>query len=268
MKNNILIIAIIIVHALFNKGCMTSKNSSLEYHNQGNHHYQFGRYYEAIEFYNKAIAISPDLPESYNNRGLAYTNLGNFVDALTDFDIVIKLNPNNAIAYYNRGNVKLNFKDFFGAIQDYNKAIEIDPNDKEIWKIYYNRGQSNYFAGNKDGLCSDWKKAHELTLINDIFSNNDSLYIKNLKSEVEVILKNDSNNIDANLKLGFCYLKFKEYENALSYFDKVIKIDPNSDRVYEMVGITKLILKDTIGACIYWQKSIENSRKKLFNFSK
>ena len=50
-------------------------------------------------------------------------------------------------------------KDRIREIADYTKAIELDPNDAEV---YYFRGSSKLFIGQKDSGCYDLSKAAEL----------------------------------------------------------------------------------------------------------
>ncbi|MFH1125870.1 MAG: AAA family ATPase [Candidatus Altiarchaeota archaeon] len=99
-----------------------------EYHNLGNDYYKIGEFDKAIEHYNKALEIRPDLLETYFNRGLAYTRKGFYDKAIEDLTKVIELNPNLAEAYYTRGLVYEYKQDYNQAIVEYNKALEVDPN--------------------------------------------------------------------------------------------------------------------------------------------
>ena len=82
----------------------------------------------AIEEYNKAIKLNPNLAGAYNNRGFAYHNLKEYEKAIKDYNKAIELNPNLTDAYNNRGVAYYNLEEYEKAIKDYNKAIELDPN--------------------------------------------------------------------------------------------------------------------------------------------
>lgn len=99
-----------------------------EYHNLGNDYYKISEFDKAIENYNKALELRPDLLETYFNRGLAYTRKQEYDKAIEDLTKVIELNPNLAEAYYTRGLVYEYKQDYPRAIQDYDKALEVDPN--------------------------------------------------------------------------------------------------------------------------------------------
>ena len=58
----------------------------------------------AIEDYNKAIELNPELAEAYNNRGVAYCIKGDYDRAIVDYNTAIALKRDyTADAYYNRG---------------------------------------------------------------------------------------------------------------------------------------------------------------------
>jgi len=98
-----------------------------EYHNLGNDYYKIGEFDKAIEHYNKALELRPDLLETYFNRGLAYTRKQMYDKAIEDLSKVIELNPNLAEAYYTRGLVYEYKQDYDRAIEDYNRALNVDP---------------------------------------------------------------------------------------------------------------------------------------------
>lgn len=98
-----------------------------EFHNLANDFYKICRYEDAIECYNMALELRPDLLETYFNRGLAYTRLERYDRAREDLSKVIELNPNLSEAFYTRGLVSEYERRYDEAIADYEKALEIDP---------------------------------------------------------------------------------------------------------------------------------------------
>ena len=81
----------------------------------------------AIENYNAALKLNPDLVEIYNKRGVMKSQTWNFNAAIKDFDKMIQINPENLYAYNNRAASKSILGDNEGALEDLNKAIEINP---------------------------------------------------------------------------------------------------------------------------------------------
>ncbi len=98
-----------------------------EYHNLANDYYKISEFDKAIEHYNKALELKPDLLETYFNRALAYTRKSMYDRALEDMSKVIALNPQLAEAYYTRGLIYEYKQEYDLAILDYDVALEIDP---------------------------------------------------------------------------------------------------------------------------------------------
>src|SRR5689334_5631785 len=47
------------------------------------------------------VARNPNDPQAYNTRGAAYARVGRYREAIQDFDKAVQLNPNLAAAYTN-----------------------------------------------------------------------------------------------------------------------------------------------------------------------
>ncbi len=120
-----------------------------EFHNVGNDFYKICRYHDAIDCYNMALELRPDLLETYFNRGLAYTRLERYEKAREDLTKVIELNPKLAEAFYTRGLVWEYEQRYDEAIADYEKALEIDP------KYTKAESQMQIAKGKKASLRSD-----------------------------------------------------------------------------------------------------------------
>lgn len=82
---------------------------------------------EAIEAYNKAIAINPNLAFAYNNSGVVYFNKGEYNIAIQDYNKAIAIDPKLAVVYRNRGEAYAAKGQYDKAVEDYNKVLTIDP---------------------------------------------------------------------------------------------------------------------------------------------
>ena len=118
-----------------------------------------GDYTDAVESFDKAIEINPQLTAAYNNRGVAYASMGNYNLALSDYNKVIILNPSYAPAYLNRGIAFFNLGNYSQAMQDYNRAIRLDANYVEA---YFQRGALNTFTGDYRKALDDFNKTIRL----------------------------------------------------------------------------------------------------------
>jgi len=70
---------------------------------KGNSLYEQGRYDEAVQSYDWAILLNPQLEAARLNKGNALYVQGNYDEALKVFDQAIEVNPQNAIAWRYRG---------------------------------------------------------------------------------------------------------------------------------------------------------------------
>ena len=130
-----------------------------DYFALANRKYKKGDKRGAIDDYDQAIALNPNLALAYNNRGFAKYDLGNNQAAIDDYNLALKINPNDAKVYNNRGLAKYTLGDNQAAINDYNLALKINPN---LALPYSNRGLAKYALGDKQGGISDLTKASDL----------------------------------------------------------------------------------------------------------
>ncbi len=82
----------------------------------------------ALQKYNDALKLNPDIVSIYTKRGKIKTRLGNMAGALRDFNKAIEYNPNDAITYNNRASAKGALGDIQGMQDDLNKALQVNPN--------------------------------------------------------------------------------------------------------------------------------------------
>ncbi len=95
------------------------------------------RYDEALDCFNKALALEPSHLEALANRGSVLGTLGRFAEALADYRRALTLSPNHAMLLFNQGNALSRLGRLDEALESYNRAIAADPKVPEIWN---NRG--------------------------------------------------------------------------------------------------------------------------------
>jgi protein O-mannosyl-transferase len=141
---------------------------ALPYNNRGVLYLNQKEWDKALDDFNHALHLNPDLAYIWCNIGLIYWNLGLqdktkaaelFPKALEYYNNAIKLDPGYAIAYGNRGSLLSTMGKNEEAIQDYTKSIELDP---YFAQSYFNRAIVHYHSGRKDLLGPDLKRASEL----------------------------------------------------------------------------------------------------------
>ena len=82
-------------------------------------------YSEAIADIKEALTILPDVPYLYFDLGNLECLSSNFVEALENYDMALRLYPNMGDAYYNRGLVLIYLKDKEKGCIDLSRAGEL-----------------------------------------------------------------------------------------------------------------------------------------------
>lgn len=132
-----------------------------------------------------------------------------YKEAAEKFDQSLRLNPKNARAYANRCTARYRLQDFDGAIADFTRAVSLSPKLKgtlapSVSDAYYRRALRKV----DQGLSS--------TAAEDLYA----------------AVKLDRKNALAYVELGYLSLQAKQYETAVPYFDRAIRISPKLAEAY------------------------------------
>jgi tetratricopeptide (TPR) repeat protein len=98
--------------------------------NYGNQLWRFEQNEEAINAFEKAIALQSDFYQAYYGKGSALRDEGKKLEALAAFKKATQLAPNFTPAWRWQGNILFfELKKYDRALAAYDKAIELDPKD-------------------------------------------------------------------------------------------------------------------------------------------
>ena len=95
-----------------------------------------GKLEEAIEAYNKALAIKPDYAQAYYNLGNALHEQGKLEEAIEAYNKALAIKPDYAQAYYNMGITLQEQGKLEEAIEAYNKSLAIKPDYAAARALY------------------------------------------------------------------------------------------------------------------------------------
>lgn len=102
----------------------------------GNAYYDHRFYPQAIEYYQKALALKPDDVNVRTDMGTAMWYSGSPKEAVAEFEKSLKIDPNHAQTLFNMGIVKLDgLKDRAGAIAAWQRLLETNPNYPDRQKV-------------------------------------------------------------------------------------------------------------------------------------
>ena len=103
-------------------------NNYKAWYNKGVLHMRQGKAMEALDAYNKCIAIK-EYTKAYFSRAMLYEGTGKPELAIADIDRVLADQPQNGRAYYIKADCLEQQGDINGAMDNYNKAIEYEDNE-------------------------------------------------------------------------------------------------------------------------------------------
>jgi tetratricopeptide (TPR) repeat protein len=120
--------AIAICDLAIDNEVMSRTDKAATYVNRGIIRSSSGDLKGAINDYNKALQINPNMAEAFANRGTVFIRQANYTKALTELDRALSLELEQpAAVYYNRGIVHERIGDLASAYKDYLKATELKP---------------------------------------------------------------------------------------------------------------------------------------------
>ncbi len=94
----------------------------------GDLYFESSRYFEAIQTYDRAIAVNPMCADCYNDKGLAMFYLGDLTSAIESFDKAVETAPEYTHAWLSKGFVLVSAGRYQEAIAPLNKVKELDTN--------------------------------------------------------------------------------------------------------------------------------------------
>jgi len=105
-----------------------------------------GRYQEAIDCYQEALANDGPQAITFSYIGECYEKMERFEQALIHYDQALALDPNWVDAWIGRGVVKDIQGNIAAAVLDLEKAVSINPEHGDAWYYYANAlGRNNRF---------------------------------------------------------------------------------------------------------------------------
>jgi tetratricopeptide (TPR) repeat protein len=113
---------------MYQKLCDLYPNDERAHAQLGNHYFGQQMFKEAIEEYNKTVAINPDYAPVYNQLGYSNRQLGNYSEAEKAFQKYTELIPNDPNPYDSYAELKMKMGDYESSIELYRKALKVNPN--------------------------------------------------------------------------------------------------------------------------------------------
>ena len=136
MKASILAVTLLSAVALVFLGCGGLSEAQKRFE-AGLELQEQGQLEGAVQEYNEAIRLDPELADAYVLRGDLYRQAGHFEQALQDYNEGIRLGSSQAGVYSGRASTYLALDQAQRAIEDFDEAVRLDP---QLAEAYYTRG--------------------------------------------------------------------------------------------------------------------------------
>ena len=185
---------------------------------------------EAVRDFERAILLAPSYSAAYNNRAIAQIQLGNLTAAIADFSKASELAPNAPAPINGRGRVHLESGRPYLALRDFSRAIALDPSYRPG---YRNRALVRIAL-------------HQYTVAIDDLSN----ALTFAPSDPGMLLTRGTAQIAA-----------QNYGAALQDLDKLVGLTPNSPAAYAERGRARSMMGSFPEAMTDFAKALEFDAK-------
>ncbi|GEM_PF-5136293 len=174
--------------------CHQINDKSQEYLRNGLKYYRNGLYDKALDEFQAAIKLNPELSTGYYNVGVVFYLKGDYKSARDNFLKAVELDDKSADSYFNLGLAYYQLGDYKESASQLRKAIKLNSNDAES---YLNLALSY----KKLGKIKEANKAYEsyITLQSDLADRSDRL----AKISIKGLRAGDKINSD-NIAIGKC----------------------------------------------------------------
>ena len=121
------LITVLIVTFFLAAGCGLGVSSYDDAIMDGASNLNSGRPEKALEDFNRAIKIKPEVAAGYLGRANTLNVMERYEEAIEDYNTALEITPDLANAYVNRASAYSHLGEYEKAIADYEKGLELDP---------------------------------------------------------------------------------------------------------------------------------------------
>jgi len=183
----------------------------------------------ALEDFERAAALQPELPEPHLMLGIAYADRQDYARAIREYDLYLAVSPGNPAAWSNRAIAHLELGDLQAARADIDRAAQLAPDERDII-------ENRIVIAHRSG---DWP-----TVVSD----------------TSQLLEQFPNDVALRLERGKALATLDAFETARDDFDRAVVLAPSAEAYY-FRGRTHYELGNDDAAIYDYSKAIELDRK-------
>ncbi len=159
----------------------------------------------AIELFQKALELVPDMVEAHVNLGVLYGMQSGRSNQLRHLKTATRLSPDDPSVRYNLGLAYYDAENYSKARVEFIRAIKLDPS---LRNAHFKLGMILYKAKNITEAAREFERCLELF----------------------------PNWFEAHTNLGTCYLKIGNAKGAVEHFEEAVQLRPRSAEAHYNLG--------------------------------
>jgi predicted O-linked N-acetylglucosamine transferase (SPINDLY family) len=179
----------------------------------------------AIEYYKKALELSPNNVLALSNLGSSLNSIGHNQEAFSAFQKAIKVDPNEPIAWYNAANTLCDTGDYEESLTYYERSIKLNP---QYCPALINYGKA---------LFELKRYSESLTFYDEA-------------------LKVNQDSLDCLINKGATLKELTRYDEAIAHYDKALSLKPDYHEAWSNKGVTLYELKRFEEAIAHYDKAL------------
>lgn len=286
--------------AIFNRIIALDANYAIAYSNLGLVAFDRDDYDDAIKWFKEAIKRRDHYPDAWQNLGHAQRETKDYAAAIASYTQAAKQRPGDARLLCQLGVAYHLAKDHAGATRSFEQAIAIDPKSAEAYaglgNVYYDtqadeQAIANYATAlslradycdplinlsvcyqRQDRIREAIEAVEKAVLLEpdrlEARLTRGGIYFKarrfdEAEREFRWCLAQDSTAVKALLNLGSVCQARGEYVQALAWYDRVIKLEPDNAMAHWNSGTTRLCIGDLARGWPEWDWGTQTKERPL-----
>jgi tetratricopeptide (TPR) repeat protein len=202
-------------------------------------------YEEAVDYFEKAVAVEPDYSKGHINLGVAYSMLKDEDKALGAFKRAVEVDPESVDGWRNLGITYQARREYELAGEAFAKVVGLAPEDTDglfsLGDMYFNQKEYEkaltYYQQAAENRTDDPALHYQIGA--SYFSLENYTDAAQGFQKAAALSQQDVDNQDlygdAMYNLGISYIKIEQYEDAVSIFRRLLETDETAE-LHEMLG--------------------------------
>jgi tetratricopeptide (TPR) repeat protein len=225
-----------------------------------------GKVAEAVNQYERVLAIAPGNAEAHQNLGLALQRLGQFQSALSHHEAALAISPKSAAVHVSLGDAYRHIGRYDAAIAQYAQALAINP---ALTDAHINLGGCFHAAGRREQAIRSYQRA--LTInpglaaahynLGNLYTELDNVDAAIVHYERSIAMFPTS--AEAHNNLANVLRKRGRHEDAVEHYKNAIRLKPTYISAQRSLGDALQSQNQLDGAIVCYRAALASEPKDI-----